>query len=336
MATVLSLVYLFVWVSLGLQSSARYLQADATLADCVRNTTYTVSSGDNCAKIASAHNVPRGALIAINGLRPECANLRIGQVLCLPEACQLYPVELGASCNDIIGANNLDIEQLFEWNAYLDAECTNLVAGDQVCVGAPGALQPTPAPTPTPTPDPTGSRTTGYATATVAPPGPVPRGTTKSCGQYYQVRSGDFCDSISDRFSIDLDLFHQINPAINTECTNLVPGLFYCVNPTEDWNQTTTTTQIATYTTAPGPTPSGTTPECYEWYVVRSGDTCNQIGSIYGISIEDFRVWNPSLRADCSNLRPGIAYCIRGEFPTPTPAGNWILLKATDTAPRDQ
>ncbi|KAL4863002.1 hypothetical protein BDV12DRAFT_206856 [Aspergillus spectabilis] len=325
MAPIYSPVYIIAALLFALQINARYLQLDDTPAGCITNTTYAVVSGDNCAKVAKAHSVPRGSLISLNGLRSECANLRVGQVLCLPEPCQLYPVDLGASCTDIIKSNNINITQLFEWNAYLDPDCTNLIAGDQVCVAQPGVL-----PTLTTSIAPTVIKTTGYATATVAPPGPVPRGTTRKCGQYYQVKSGDYCDSIADRFSIDLVLFQQINPAINPTCTNLVPGLYYCVSPTVDWNQTTTTTQISTYTPAPAPTPSGTTPQCYEWYVVRSGDTCDGIGSIYGITLEDLRVWNPSLKEDCSNLRPGVAYCIHGEIP-PAPSVNWIFVRPTDS-----
>ncbi|KAL5342188.1 hypothetical protein BJX70DRAFT_337961 [Aspergillus crustosus] len=335
MATTVSLVFFLATLLFGLQSSARYLERGQALEDCITNSTYTVVKGDNCAKIAKAHSVPRGALISLNGIRPECANLRVGDVLCLPESCQLYAVDLGASCTDIIETNNIRIADLFEWNAYLDPECTNLIAGDQVCVAKPGVL-PSPSPTPTPPVSPTAVKTTGYATATIPPPGPVPHGTTRKCGQYYQVKSGDYCDSIADRYSIDLVLFQQINPAINTDCSNLVPGLYYCVSPTVDWNQTTTTTQGSTYTPAPAPTPSGTTPQCYEWYVVHTGDTCNRIGSIYGISLQDLRIWNPSLKEDCSNLRPGVAYCIHGELPTAAvPSGDLAPVRQTGPAFRD-
>ncbi|KAL2825737.1 hypothetical protein BDW59DRAFT_172120 [Aspergillus cavernicola] len=292
------------------KSGPRHPSKLTTRSRIVSNTTYTVRSGESCANIARNHGVPRASLIGINNIRPDCGDLRAGQELCLPEPCLLYDIYLGTTCIDIMEANNITMNALFAWNPYINRACTNLVAGDQVCIGQPGAL---PSPT-TPSPAPI-MKTSGYATATVTPPGPIPHGTTKKCGQFYQVRNGDFCDSISDRFSIALDLFRVINPAINVDCTNLVPGLYYCVLPTEDWNSTTTTTAVSTYITAPEPTPSGTTGHCYEWYVVRSGDTCIRIASLYAISIEDMRVWNPSLREDCSNLRPGHAYCIHGDRP---------------------
>ncbi|KAL3431929.1 hypothetical protein BDV09DRAFT_188003 [Aspergillus tetrazonus] len=308
-------LYLLPTLLLALQSSAIRLDAREPPADCSTNRTYTAVSGDTCAKIASAHSVPRGLLVAINHVRPDCADLRVGQVLCLPEPCTLYPVQAGASCMDIAAANSLSVQELLEWNTYINPECTNLQTGDEVCVAAPS-----PSPTTTFVASPTTLQKRGYATSIVEPPGPVPRGTTKNCGLYYEVKPGDFCDSIADRFSIDYQLFRDINPAIDPECTNLVPGLYYCVSPTRDWNQTTTTISTSTYASAPAPTTSGTTFNCYEWYVVHSGDTCNQIASIYGISLQELRLWNPSLREDCSNLRPGYAYCVHGELPSvPTP-----------------
>ncbi|KAL4946596.1 hypothetical protein BDV06DRAFT_218311 [Aspergillus oleicola] len=282
------------------------------LDECVTSRTYTAVSGDTCAGIARAHGVPRGSLVFINNIRPDCGDLRVGQVLCLPASCQLYPVYIGSSCLEIAEDNEITVDDLFEWNQFLDIDCTNLLAGDQVCVAEPEALPTATPPVTTITASAT-KTSAGYATATVEPPGSVPRGTTRNCGEYYQVRRGDYCDTIADRFSIDLQLFEDINPSINDECTNLVPGLYYCVLPTRDWNATTTATITATYTTAPAPTTSGTTDQCYEWYVVRPGDTCDLISASYGISVADIRLWNPSVNLECSNLRSGRAYCVHGE-----------------------
>ncbi|KAL4788805.1 hypothetical protein BDV19DRAFT_395640 [Aspergillus venezuelensis] len=304
---------------LGLVSALLALQGNAQpdynrwdLDECATNRFYTVVSGDTCAGIARAHDIPRGSLVLLNDLRSDCANLRVGQTLCLPISCQLYPVHIGASCVEIAENNEITVDALFEWNQFLNVYCTNLLAGDQVCVAEPGSI-PLPNP-PVTTITATASKTgPSYATATVEPPGSVPRGTTRNCGEYYQVRRGDYCDSIADRFSIDLQLFEDINPSIDDDCTNLVPGLWYCVLPTRDWDATVTTTVTATYTTAPAPTTSGTTDQCYEWYVVRAGDTCDMISAVYGVSVEDMRLWNPSLNVECSNLRSGRAYCVHGE-----------------------
>lgn len=80
--------------------------------------------------------------------------------------------------------------------------------------------------------------------------------------RYYGVKTGDYCQLIAINNTISVDLFEAINPSIDTGCTNLVPGFYYCVFPVLGWNETTSTT--STYVTPPAPTPSGTTGNCYE------------------------------------------------------------------------
>ncbi|KAL4804680.1 hypothetical protein BDV18DRAFT_166012 [Aspergillus unguis] len=307
--------------------TARYLQVQDILAECPTTRSCTAVSGDTCATIARAHGVPRGSLIALNDIRADCTNLRVGQVLCIPEACELYPVAEEASCIEIAKDNDISVEDLLLWNSFLTRECTTLQTGDEVCIAAP-ELQPTTTSSAATT---TSIEKRDYATEIVDPPGPVPRGTTKKCGQYYEVQSGDYCDSIADRFSVDFQLFRDINPAINDDCSNLVPGLFYCVSPTRDWNETTTTTTTPSYATAPAPTSSGTTSACFEWYVAQRGDTCFKIASLFGITVEDIRALNPSLKEDCSNLRPNLAYCIDGE-PAERMSIGWVLAEPTQNA----
>jgi hypothetical protein len=86
--------------------------------------------------------------------------------------------------------------------------------------------------------------------------------------RYYKVQSGDYCEIIALNNTITISLFEAINPDVNTGCTNLNVGLYYCVEPTADWNTTssnTTTTTSASYVTAPAPTPSGTTARCFQY-----------------------------------------------------------------------
>lgn len=83
-------------------------------------------------------------------------------------------------------------------------------------------------------------------------------GTTTHCGKYYKVQTGDDCQVVALNNTIVLSLFQQINPDINAGCTNLVPGLYYCVEPTADWNNTSPSSSItSSLVTAPAPTPSG-------------------------------------------------------------------------------
>ena len=144
------------------------------------------------------------------------------------------------------------------------------------------------------------------------PPSPTPFGTTSQCGRYYEVQSGDYCQQISLNNTISVPLFQEINPSINTDCTNLEPGFYYCVFPTEDWNATANAA-ITVTVSAPGPTPSGTTGSCFAWHTVVSGDGCAKIDQEYNITFAQLQLWNPSLHASCDNLLLGEAYCVSGK-----------------------
>ncbi|TQV97383.1 LysM domain-containing protein [Cordyceps javanica] len=172
----------------------------------------------------------------------------------------------------------------------------------------------------------TATQTAVYATTTVHAPGPIPSGTTKQCGRYYEVKTGDYCQLIALNNTITVTLFGSINPSINSGCTNLIPGFFYCVFPALGWNDTKITT--SSYVTPPAPTPSGSTSNCYEWHVVVSGDDCSKIGTEYGLTLDQLRQWNPQLKADCSNLLLDDAYCVYGDS-----AATTLLSYATPPAP---
>lgn len=148
----------------------------------------------------------------------------------------------------------------------------------------------------------------------MSPPSNVAHGTTKSCGKYYTVQSGDDCSLIALNQTITISLFESINPSVNQDCTNLVPGLAYCVSPTSDWNSTapSNATITSTYVSAPAPTVSGTPNTCYEWHTVVSGDYCGLLESEYDITFAELQLWNPSLDDACSNLILGDAYCVEG------------------------
>ncbi|KAH8896916.1 hypothetical protein GQ53DRAFT_639509, partial [Thozetella sp. PMI_491] len=86
-------------------------------------------------------------------------------------------------------------------------------------------------------------------------------------------------------------------------CLNLWLGYGYCVGGPV----TATTTTSAG---PPAPTQSGVISTCNKWYIVQSGDGCWAISNSYGISLDDFYAWNPSVGTDCSNLWLGYAVCV--------------------------
>ncbi|KAJ7826387.1 hypothetical protein B0H14DRAFT_2453139 [Mycena olivaceomarginata] len=71
-----------------------------------------------------------------------------------------------------------------------------------------------------------------------------------------------------------------------------------------------THTPMSTTAGPPGPTPSGTTPACSGWYLVRLNDICHRILMRHGITLIDFQTLNPQVNDDCSNLWAGLAYCV--------------------------
>jgi len=161
----------------------------------------------------------------------------------------------GDTCAAIAASHGITFAQLVSYNPAINKFCTNLASDTNICVGPSG-----PQFTPTTIPGVVATFD-NYVTATVPPPGPVPFGTTKNCGRYYQINPGDNCQQISLNNTITVQDFKEINPSVNAGCTNLTPGLYYCVRPTANWN----TTDVNTTSTIASPTPPNSTSNCYEW-----------------------------------------------------------------------
>lgn len=139
-----------------------------------------------------------------------------------------------------------------------------------------------------------------------------------------------------------------MNPSIDANCTNLLAGLDYCValvNGTSIANTTasaylstaastgitTTATTTSTFVAAPTQTVTGTTDECYEWYVVESGDSCYSIYSNpdYDLTFEEFRELNTYIDEVCDNLWPDYAYCVSGIAEAPSSTIASVMATAT-------
>src|SRR4051812_30643001 len=66
-----------------------------------------------------------------------------------------------------------------------------------------------------------------------------------------------------------------------------------------------------TQTTAPGPTQPGTAANCNKWHIVKKGDDCSKIETLYDITHTRFLIWNPAVSQDCiTNFWPDYAYCV--------------------------
>lgn len=113
-----------------------------------------------------------------------------------------YLVESGDTCGAIADAHGITVAELIAANrAAINADCTNLVPGDELKVPASGAATPTP-------------RSTGGAVAT-----PTPRAGSNT----YTVESGDTCSDIAASFGVSVDDLIALND-LEPGCTDLQPG----------------------------------------------------------------------------------------------------------------
>ncbi|KAF8191071.1 hypothetical protein K438DRAFT_1591719, partial [Mycena galopus ATCC 62051] len=112
----------------------------------------------------------------------------------------------------------------------------------------------------------------------------------RQCAQTYTVVSGDTCAAIESKTGVSDAQLHQLNPSINSGCTNLQIGEALCVS-------------------------GGTSSGCSQTYTVVSGDTCPAIESKTGISDAQLHAQNPSINSGCTNLQVGQILCVSGGSP---------------------
>lgn len=71
-----------------------------------------------------------------------------------------------------------------------------------------------------------------------------------------------------------------------------------------------------------GPVPPDTIFDCTYFYDSQPGDTCVSIASDWGISLQNFITYNPSVKPDCSGLIVRNSYCVEQDYgngPAPPP-----------------
>ncbi|KAK6837970.1 hypothetical protein PG987_006251 [Apiospora arundinis] len=160
-------------------------------------------------------------------------------------------------------------------------------------------------------------------------------GATQSCSAWVQDSYSLTCEAITKALGITLQQFQYWNPStkLGGGCT-LISNLYYCVEvnyvkttPSATSQPTVTTTSVpaATSTTGghgpatPSPTQAGMVANCNNFYQVASGDTCGNIASAQGISVEQFCAWNPAVGNACTSLWAGYYVCVgTGSSPPPT------------------
>ncbi|KAL2821619.1 hypothetical protein BJX63DRAFT_378708 [Aspergillus granulosus] len=111
-----------------------------------------------------------------------------------------YKVSSGDQCDTIAKAHGITTAQVLSWNSEINESCSNLWLDYYICVHVPGTT--TSSSSPEPTEDPSG-------------PTPQLPGIVDNCDGFYQVSSGDSCDSIAQANGISTAQFKQWNTAID-------------------------------------------------------------------------------------------------------------------------
>lgn len=239
---------------------------------------------------------------------------------------KFYLVQKGDGCSTIASAYGITLADFYAWNPAVGTSCTDLDYDDYVCVGIIGQ---TAVPTTT-TPTPTNGITT---------PTPIQTGMVSDCDQFYLVQAGDGCQTIATSYGISLATFYAWNPAVGTSCTNLDYGDYVCVGTLDQTTtlRTTTTTRTTSTPTngisTPTPTQTGMVSNCDDFYLVVSGDSCYDIATGNGITLDEFYAWNPAIGTSCSGLDFGYYVCVgivggsttTTAPPTSTTSGNGVM-----------
>ncbi|KAL4860719.1 hypothetical protein BDV12DRAFT_191538 [Aspergillus spectabilis] len=183
---------------------------------------YKVSSGDQCETISQRHSITTAQLRSWNSeINTDCTNLWLDYYICVhvPGAtttslttttttnaivtgptpqqtgiisnCNKYHlVESGDGCTSIASAYGISLSNFYSWNPAVGSSCGALWLGYYVC--------------------------------------PMP-GIVSNCKRYYQVKVGDDCWSIQQRYGITAAQFNLWNPMVGSSCGSLWQGYFVCV-----------------------------------------------------------------------------------------------------------
>ncbi|KAK4159415.1 hypothetical protein QBC43DRAFT_272438 [Cladorrhinum sp. PSN259] len=132
------------------------------------------------------------------------------------------------------------------------------------------------------------------------------------CIRFHLVSAGNTCASIASRYAISRAEFLSLNPAVNSECTNLWPGYRVCTVTTSHLTPPSSATASSA---RPSPTVASPMPgvirSCAQYHFVAEGDSCANIAGANGITVAQFAEWNALAEASCSeDLWLGYLVCV--------------------------
>ncbi|KAJ6133781.1 hypothetical protein N7523_000103 [Penicillium sp. IBT 18751x] len=337
--------YSVTYTPTSIVSSAASASATVVASRC--NTTdpyqtiYKVESGDTCVSISAAQNVSTSALINLNSLDMGCTHIIAGADICLPDVCEIYRVQKTDTISTIVAglSRQVSVPQFVAWNANLNSvqssENLTSIAGKYICVSPPGTLS---------LPDNLALRP---ATTAVSVPTDAVTTSNTDCGHWYQIQSGDTCESVCSKFSISQYDFDFLNPQATlnktSSCGSLWLGNSYCVQAVGNLNtyasyisnttgtrttlastMNTNATRTANHSTTqlfwsfPSDltTTSTWTPDSAYLASLASYTLCDQVNSVYNITDDDLTDEMYEDQAWMSEYERVCYLPINGTFPT--------------------
>ncbi|KAF9218595.1 hypothetical protein BS17DRAFT_741937 [Gyrodon lividus] len=113
----------------------------------------------------------------------------VAQLVSAQACTRTYTVQEGDICDGISAAHSVSTYQLAVVNINtIDAECSNLVPGANICLGLQG----------------------------------------QDCSTTYVVEKDDTCDDISGAYGVNTTILYMNNPQINEDCSNIYVGEVLC------------------------------------------------------------------------------------------------------------
>ncbi|KAI1127539.1 hypothetical protein F5Y10DRAFT_191562 [Nemania abortiva] len=165
----------------------------------------------------------------------------------------------------------------------------------------------------------------------VSPDGTAAPGASEDCSAWVQDSYLLTCAIIEEYYGMTEAQFIAWNPSVALlgGCT-MIEGLYYCVEvnyqvlttvttsvPTSTATTSTTSTSTGTAITTPSPVQTGIAANCDKFLLVTSGNSCSNISTTEGITLDDFYAWNPAVGDTCADLLAGDYVCV-GVSGTPT------------------
>lgn len=164
----------------------------------------------------------------------------------------------------------MTIEEFFAMNPTVKSDCTGLNVGTYYCYESPSvnnngdgtSTGPIATVSATTTGSGTPTSTSAGVTGTngVVTPTPTQTGMVGNCNKFHFVTSADTgCYDLAAAEGISLDNFYTWNPAVGTDCSHFITGVYVCVGTGSSSPSTTTSKPVTTTSAGNGlstPTPT--------------------------------------------------------------------------------